>query len=71
VLAAAADTVLALREKDGVLELACQKHKDAAEFSPIMLKIQKIEAAGSCVLSLHDEAWNNARFLTAVERQTL
>ncbi len=71
VLAAAADTVLALREKDGFLELTCEKQKDAAEFDPILLELKKIEDAGSCVLKFHDEAWRNTGFLSPVERQAL
>lgn len=71
VLAAAADTVLALREKDGHLELTCEKQKDAAEFSPIPLELKKIDDAGSCVLRFHDEAWNQSGFLSVVERQAL
>ena len=71
VLGCAADTIVALREKDGVLELACEKQKDAAEFSPIPLQLKHIDAAGSCVLNLHAEPWRNAGFLNQVEREAL
>jgi hypothetical protein len=69
VLGGAADTILALRNKDGALQLACEKQKDAAEFSPIDLKLHAV--AESCVLKVHDEPWSNRDYLSAVEAQAL
>ena len=69
VLGGAADTIMSLDDKDGVLELACEKQKDASEFPPILLKLHPV--GESCVLKLHDGAWSNAGFLSQVEREAL
>jgi hypothetical protein len=71
VLGGAADAIVKLHAKDGTLELACEKQKDAAEFGAIPLKLHKIEAAGSCVLKLHEEAWSNRDFLSRSEHEAL
>lgn len=49
VLGAAADTIVALKDDDG-LQLTCEKQKDASEFSPISLHLQVLPHLGSCVL---------------------
>lgn len=69
VLGGAADTIVALREKDGALELTCEKQKDGPEFAPLLLGLQKVEE--SCVLKVHDGAWTYAGFLSKVEAQGL
>src|SRR5262249_6661331 len=71
VLGGAADTIIALRERDGLLTLECEKQKDASEFAPIPLQLQKMESSGSCVFKLYDRAWSNEGALTQVERKAL
>lgn len=68
VLGGAADTIAALREKDGLITLECEKQKDASEFAPIMLEMMKIGSVGSCVFKLHG---GKAEFLSAVEEKAL
>jgi hypothetical protein len=69
VLGGAADTIVKLHEKDGILTLECDKQKDAPEFSPIPLKLHPV--AESCVLKVHDEAWTFAGFLSPSEAKGL
>ena len=69
VLGGAADTIVALREKDDALELACEKQKDSGEFDPILLK--RHQYGESCVLKLHNPAWNDGGFLRPIERNAL
>lgn len=69
VLGGAADTIVALRERDGMLELACEKQKDASEFSPLALQLQ--EAGSSRVISLHDGRGVTDGALSHVERLAL
>lgn len=49
VLGGAADTILGLRKKDGVLELSCEKQKDAIPFSRFALELQTIGGSGVLV----------------------
>lgn len=69
VLGGAADTIIAMRERDGAIELVCEKQKDAPPFPTIPLTLQAVGA--SCVVKLHDAPWSNAGFLSIVERQAL
>jgi hypothetical protein len=69
VLGGAADSIIAMRERDGLLEIACEKQKDAAEFDPFF--VQLAEAAESRVVKVHDDRGPIAGMLTQVERQGL
>jgi hypothetical protein len=69
VLGAAADSIIAMRERDGLLEVACEKQKDAGEFDPIFVQLQ--EAAESRVISLHDPRGVTDGILTSVEKVAL
>jgi hypothetical protein len=69
VLGGAADTIMALRDRDGLLTLECDKQKDAVEFSPIALQLHPV--GDSCVLKVHDTPWNKGDFLSHVEAQAL
>lgn len=69
VLGGAADTIIALRERDGLLELVCEKQKDSPPFGAIPLTLQAV--GSSCVVKLHDEPWSNAGLLSIVERVAL
>ena len=69
VLGGAADTIIALREKDGLLELACDKQKDASEFAPMLMQLQPV--GESCVISLQKDVGVIGNVLTPNERQAL
>jgi hypothetical protein len=69
VLGGAADTIVALRNQDGTIEMTCEKQKDSREFEPLLLNLRPV--GQSCVILLHDPAWSNHGYLTSVERVAL
>lgn len=71
VLGGASDTIIALRPRDGLLELGCDKQRDAPEFDPLLVEILPVEGTNSCVISLHEERGVTDPALSRIERQAL